>query len=244
MSSADAIREARIDLAAAYRLAVVHGLNEGVCNHFTLALPGRSDRFLIIPYGLHWSEVTAGNLLVVDLDGNRVEGEGTMEATAFYLHGRIHRGRASARCVLHTHMPYATALTSVEGGRLAMSTQNAFPFHGRVAYDDDYNGIALDDAEGDRVVATLGDKDVLFMANHGVTVVGPTVADAYDTLYYLERACQNQVLAASLGRPLKILPDPFVAEVGAKMRVSGHNRQTHFDALKRLLDRTQPDYRD
>jgi ribulose-5-phosphate 4-epimerase/fuculose-1-phosphate aldolase len=243
MSTADAIREARVDLAAAYRLAVLHGLNEGIDNHFTLALPGRNDRFLVIPYGLHWSEVTANNLIVVDLDGHRVEGEGTIEPTAFYIHGRIHRGRTDARCVLHVHMPYATALTSVEGGRLAMSTQNALPFHGRVAYDDHYNGLALDDAEGDRVVATLGDKDVLFMANHGITVVGPSVADAYDTLYYLERACQNQVLAASLGQPLKILPDPFVAEVSARMRVSGHNRQTHFDALKRLLDRTQPDYR-
>jgi ribulose-5-phosphate 4-epimerase/fuculose-1-phosphate aldolase len=239
----DAIREARLDLAAAYRMAVVHGLNEGIDNHFTLALPGRDDRFLVIPYGLHWSEVTASNLIVVDMDGRRVEGEGFIEPTAFYIHGRIHRARADARCVLHVHMPYATAITSVEGGRVEMSTQNAFPFHGRIAYDAVYNGLALDDAEGDRIVSVLGDRDVLMMANHGVTVVGPTVADAYDTLYYLERACQNQVLASALGRPLKILPDPFVAEVAAVMRSSGHNRARHFEALKRLLDRDQPDYR-
>jgi ribulose-5-phosphate 4-epimerase/fuculose-1-phosphate aldolase len=239
----DAIREARVDLAAAYRMAVVHGLNEGIDNHFTLALPGRDDRFLVIPYGLHWSEVTASNLIVVDMDGNRVEGEGYIEPTAFYIHGRIHRARADARCVLHVHMPYATAITSVEGGRLAMSTQNALPFHGRIAYDQHYGGLALDDAEGDRIVSVLGEKDVLMMANHGVTVVGPTVADAYDQLYFLERACQNQVLAASLGQPLKVLPDPFVAKVAAVMRVSGHNRQMHFEALKRLLDRDQPDYR-
>jgi ribulose-5-phosphate 4-epimerase/fuculose-1-phosphate aldolase len=236
-------RDLRVDLAAAYRLAVVHGFHEGICNHLTLALPGQADRFLVIPYGLHWAEVTASNLIVVDGRGTTIEGEGRIEATALHIHGPVHRARADTACVLHTHMPYATALASLADPRLIMATQNAFEFHGRIAYDEDYAGIALDDAEGDRLARTLGRKDVLLMANHGVLVVGPSVADAYNDLYYFERACQNQVLALSTGRPLKVLPEAEAARVGAAMRAGGPNGAPHFAALKRLLDRTQPDYR-
>lgn len=239
----DAMRELRIDLAAAYRLAVVQGLHEGICNHLTAALPGTDDRFLVAPYGLHWSEVTASNLIVVDGRGNTIAGDGRVEATALFIHGPIHRARPDARCVLHTHMPYATALTSVADARLEMSTQNALGFYGQVAYDDDYNGLSLDDAEGERLAAKLGGRRVLMMANHGVLVVGPSVGDAYDGLYYLERACMNQVLAMSTGRPLKVLDDATVARVAAQMYTGGRNKSDHFEALKRMLDRTQPEYR-
>lgn len=238
----DPLRSQRVDLAAAYRLAVVHGLHEGICNHFTLAVPGYDDRFLVIPYGLHWSEVTASNLIVADARGATIEGDGRVEATALFIHGPVHRARPEARCVLHTHMPYATALTSLADGRLPMATQNAFGFHGRIAYDEDYGGLALDDAEGERLARILGDRDVLMMANHGVLAVGATVASAYDTLYYLERACLVTVLAYSTGRPLKVLPERQVAAIAAQMNAGGHDRSTHFEALKRVLDRTQPEY--
>ena len=238
----DTVRGLRVDLAAAYRLAVMHGFHEGICNHFTAAPPGQDDRFLVIPYGMHWSEVTASNLIVADGRGATIEGDGRVEATALFIHGPVHRARPDAACVLHTHMPFATALTSLADGRLPMATQNAFGFHGRVAYDDDYGGLALDDAEGDRLARALGDRDVLMMANHGVLAVGRTVADAYDMLYYLERACQVTVLALSTGRPLKVLPERQVAAVAAQMQAGGHDRATHFNALKRLLDRTQPEY--
>ncbi|MEX2648493.1 MAG: class II aldolase/adducin family protein, partial [Alphaproteobacteria bacterium] len=175
----EGLRELRVDLAAAYRLAVVHGFHEGICNHLTAALPGAPDRFLVIPYGLHWSEVTASTLIVVDGRGTTIEGGGRVEPTALHIHGPVHRSRPDAACVLHSHMPYATALASLADPRLVMATQNAFGFHGRVAYDEDYAGIALDDAEGERLAARLDGKDVLLMANHGVLVVGPTVADAY-----------------------------------------------------------------
>ena len=130
-------------------------------------------------------------------------GDGEVEASALYIHGRMHVGRPDVRCILHTHMPYATALTSIEGGRLEPINQNALRFSGRIAYDDDYGGLALDAAEGDRLAAVLGSQRILFMANHGVITTGRTVAAAFDDLYYLERACQNQVLAMSTGRPLK-----------------------------------------
>ncbi len=122
-------------------------------------------------------------------------GKHTVEPTAFFIHGRIHRANPRAQCVLHTHMPYATALTIIDGGELAWASQNALRFHGRVAYDRDYNGLALSDAEGDRMAAKLRDADVLFLANHGVIVCGASVAYAFDDLYYLERACMLQVLA-------------------------------------------------
>src|SRR4030088_3290992 len=129
---------ARIDLAAAFRLAVRMDLHEGVCNHFTLMLPG-AGKFLLNRYGLHWSEVTASNLLALDADGNILEGEGEFEKTAFYIHSRIHLANPRAACVLHTHMPYATTLTLIENGRLEMVEQNALRFHDDIAYDDTYN---------------------------------------------------------------------------------------------------------
>src|SRR3982074_3515375 len=178
--AAAADRAARVDLAAAFRLAVRMDLHEGVCNHFTLMLPD-GKRFLLNRYGLHWSEVTASNLLALDADGNVLEGEGEFEKTAFYIHSRIHLANPGAACVLHTHMPYATALTLIENGRLEMVEQNALRFHDYIAYDDTYNGLVVDHAEGDRLARVLGRKRVLFLANHGVIVVGPTVAEAFDS---------------------------------------------------------------
>lgn len=243
----DDIRSAREDLAAAYRLADRYGLSEGICNHLTLAVPGRDDRFLLIPYGMHWSEVTASSLLVVDAEGNKVEGEGFIEPTAFYIHGAIHKARAEARCVMHTHMPHALALCMIEDGRLEFADQNACRFYGRIAYDDDFGGVALDWDEANRIAAALGGNDVLFMANHGVTVVGETVARAWERLYYLDRACRAQVIAMSTGRPLKRIPDATAAVVADSINnlTSGAsaNIERHFAAQKRLLDRDGADYR-
>jgi ribulose-5-phosphate 4-epimerase/fuculose-1-phosphate aldolase len=131
-STAATERAARADLAAAFRLAVRMDLHEGVCNHFTLMLPD-GKRFLLNRYGLHWSEVTASNLLAIDADGRILEGEGELEKTAFYIHSRIHLHNPRAACVLHTHMPYATALTLLEDGRLEMVEQNALRFHDDIA---------------------------------------------------------------------------------------------------------------
>jgi ribulose-5-phosphate 4-epimerase/fuculose-1-phosphate aldolase len=238
----DEIRQARIDLAAAFRLADRLGLGEGICNHFSLMVPGRSDRFLLNRYGLHWSEITASSLLVVDGEGRLIEGDEAPEPTAFYIHGRLHRANAHARCVLHTHMPYATALTMVEDGRLEMAHQNALRFVGQIAYDDSYNGPALDEAEGDRMVAALGDKRVLFLANHGVIVVGASVAEAFDELYYLERACQTQILAQSMGRPLRLVSGQIQNRTYRQYERERPSLARHFEALKRLLDRDSPNY--
>jgi len=242
MSNAQA--EARIDLAAALRWAERIGLSEGICNHFSLAVPGTTDRFLINPQGVHWSEITASSLLLVGGDGTLVEGDAPPEPTAFFIHWRLHKHASQAACVLHTHMPFATSLTSIEDGRLLPVNQNSLMFHDRVAYDDDYNGLALDQAEGDRMCAALGDRSVLFLANHGVVVTGASVAEAFNDLYYLERACMTQVLAMSTGRPLKLV-DEAIARKTAR-QIAGDRTQplAHFAALKRILDQQAPDYRD
>ncbi len=239
-SSAD--RMARVDLAAAFRLAVRMDLHEGVCNHFTLLLPD-GKRFLLNAYGHHWSEVTASNLLALDDKGSVLEGEGEAEKTAFCIHSRIHLANPKAACVLHTHMPYATALTLTDPGRLEMVEQNALRFADDIAYDDTYNGLVVDHAEGDRLARVLGTKRVLFLANHGVIVAGPSVAEAYDLLYYLERACRLQVLARATGMPFRKVRPEVVRET-CRMILADTPRYAaaHFNALKRILDREEPDY--
>ena len=232
--------EARVDLAAALRWAHRLGLGEGICNHFSLELPGRPGYFLINPQGLHWSEVTPGDLVVVDASGRKVEGRHRVEPTAFFIHGAMHRSKPSAKCVLHTHMPYATALTVIQGGRLEWASQNSLKFHDRVAYDDNYNGLALDEAEGERMCAAAQGADVLFLANHGVIVCGTSVATAFDDLYYLERACMLQVLAMGTGRPLRIVPERVAGLTGRQMAEDSEQTRLHFTAIKRMLDRDEP----
>ena len=242
MTASPSEESARIDLAAALRWASRLGFGEGVCNHFSMALPGENDRFLINPQGLHWSEVTPADLVVVDAHGRKVTGRHDVEPTAFFIHGCIHRGKPSARCVLHTHMPYATTLTTLNDGRLEWASQNSLKFYGRVAYDDAYNGLALDEGEGDRMCAELKHADILFLANHGVIVTGERMADAFDDLYYLERACMLQVMAMQTGRSLRIVPQEIAAMTGRQMAGESQQAQLHFDALKRLLDRDEPAY--
>jgi ribulose-5-phosphate 4-epimerase/fuculose-1-phosphate aldolase len=252
-SAATAERAARVDLAAAFRFAVRFGLHEGVCNHFSamLADQGRKRseesphkaRFLLNRYGLHWSEVAASNLLALDAAGKVLEGEGEIEKTAFYIHSRIHLAHPRAMCVLHTHMPYATTLTLLEGGRLEMVEQNALRFHDDIAYDDTYNGLVVDAAEGDRLARVLGTKRVLFLANHGVIVVGASVAEAFDALYYLERACRLQVLARCMGGKLRAVRSEVVRETYRMMLADAPKyAAAHFSALKRILDREEPGY--
>lgn len=236
-------RQGRIDLAAAFRLAVRLDLHEGVCNHFSLMLPD-GERFLLNRHGLHWTEVSASNLIAVDARGTVLAGDGEIETTAFYIHSRIHLANPKAVCVLHTHMPYATAIALTEPGRLEMVEQNALRFLDDIAYDDGYNGLVTDEAEGDRLARFMGSRRVMFLANHGVIVAGPSVAEAFDLLYYLERAARVQVLARSTGLPLRRVRDEVAhATYEAILADTPRYAGTHFEALKRILDREAPDYK-
>ena len=240
----EAARQARLDLAAAYRLAVRFGFHEGIDNHFSFLLPGRDDLMLLNPYPLHWSEVTASNLILVDMQGTRVEGVHQVESTALHIHAPLHQAHPGEfRCLLHTHMPYATAIACRQGGRMEMVHQTSTRFADDVAYLEDYNGLVLDGSEGGRIARTMADKNVLFMANHGVITAGKTVAEAFDRLYFLERACQVQVLAETGGHQLRRLP-PETTDYLRRQRTGGDNlaAERHFAALKRILDREEPDY--
>jgi len=242
---AEAVRQARIDLAACFRMAARLGLHEGICNHLSAMVPGRDDLFLVNPYGWAFAEITASRLLVCDFHGNVVAGEGMPEATAFYIHARLHMKHPRARAAFHTHMPNATALSMLEGPPLVWAGQSALKFYGRTAVDEDYNGLALDEAEGDRIAATMGEADIVFMKNHGVTVVGPTIAEAWDDLYYLERACEVQRLALATGRPLKPVAPELAARTYEQMRQGDReSAMLHLESIKRILAREEPDYLD
>jgi ribulose-5-phosphate 4-epimerase/fuculose-1-phosphate aldolase len=225
----------RDDLALALRAAAHHGFGEGVCNHFSVALPGRSDVFLLNPRGLMWSEVGAGDIVMIDAAGRKLAGCREVEPTAMFIHAAIHR-IARKNCVLHSHMPNATALTLTEDRGLDTTlSQNAMRFHGRVAIDAHYNGLALDVAEGERIANAMRGADIVFLGNHGVVVCGERMAHAYDDLYYLERACMAQVLAQSIGRPLV----PVAASIAARVcdQTLGDRMQSElfFEALRRTL---------
>lgn len=242
---ADEIREARLDLAASLRMAARLGLEEGICNHFSAVVPGHPDLFLVNPLGLSFHEATASSLLICDFHGNVLEGDGTPEATAFYIHARLHMASPRVGAAFHTHMPNATALSMVEGEPLVWAGQTALKFHGRVAVDRDYGGLALDAAEGDRIAATLGDADILFMRNHGVMVCAPNIAEAWDDLYYLERAAEVQLKAMSTGRRLLPIAEDVARRTAAQMREGDpESARLHMASVRRQLDRSAPDYRD
>lgn len=231
------IHTLRRDLAAAFVLADRFGLSEGICNHFSAVAPGEGERYLINPFGLHWSEMTADSLLVIDGEGRVVEGNGTVETTARFIHIAGHRANARHRVLMHTHMPHATALTMLEGGHLAMAHQTAARFYERMAHHP-FGGLALDDSEGSRIAEAQRanpNADILFLDNHGVTVGAESVAVAFDDLYYLERACRQQILAQSTGLPLKLIEGSVLNETRRQSeQVRVPLSEGHFAALLRV----------
>ncbi|XP_013793002.1 adducin-related protein C1289.14-like, partial [Limulus polyphemus] len=185
----------RIQLAAAYRGLEAYNMNEGVCNHLTALAPASSDNgevMLVIPYGLHWSEVTPSCLIGLNSNNEVIEGKGTPETSAACIHRGIYRSCPNIRSILHTHAPYATALGCLETPTLRMVHQNSARFLNREAYDTDYSGLVHDVEEGIRLGNVLGNKDALFMGNHGVITVADNIASAFDNMYYLERAAMVQ----------------------------------------------------
>jgi len=225
----------RTDLALALRAAAHHGLAEGVCNHFSVELPDKSGRFLLNPQGLLWQEVQADDIVLVDTQGQVLAGRHRVEATAMFIHAAIHRICQQA-CVLHTHMPHATALTLTAERVLDPTlSQTALRFVGRLAVDPNYNGLALDSSEGERIATAMRGADVAFLGNHGVVVCGPRLDHAYDDLYYLERACQLQVLALSTGRTLVPVQAALAQQVAQQIQGERLQSTLFFEALRRTL---------
>ena len=244
-STTDPVRQARVDLAAFHRLAARFALDDGIWNHFSLTVPGRPDLFLIKAHGLLCGEVTASNLIAVDGQGNTVDGQGVAERTGVCIHAPIHRAKPGAACVLHTHMRYATWLSMVEGGRLMPINQKSLRYYGRIAYDDHYSGVAVEEDEGRRMTEALGDNNILILANHGVIVTGPTVAETFYDLYYLELCCKEQFTLVSSGAEPRLIPQDVVALTQSQFAdAEDGGADLYFDALKRRLDDEEPDYRD
>lgn len=240
----DEIWQARIDLAACLRTAARHGLEEGICNHFSAVVPGHPDLFLVNRLGYAFEEASASNLLICDFDGNVLSGDGEPEATAFYIHARLHKMSPRVGAAFHTHMPNATALSMLEGEPLVWAGQTALKFYGRTVVDEDYNGLALDEREGDRIAAVLGDNDILFMKNHGVMVCAANIAEAWDDLHYLERAAEVQLKAMSTGRTLLPVKPEIAAAAARQMREGDpESARLHLESIKRVLDRKDPDYK-
>ena len=231
----------RCDMAAVFRVSARLGWNEQIGNHNSLMLPGEKPTFLINPRGHLFQELTASSLIVCDLDGKVLRGKGELRKVAFYIHARIHLQKPSATCVVHVHPQYLTALSMLADPEITLSHHNNLILNDRLAIDN--HGVAPADshAEGDRLAAALGDKSILLMGGHGVTVIGPTVHEAFDECHQAERTAMYQVTAMSTGRPLRALPDserrqwhgPGGDKVDARM---------HLDAWRRLLDRDEPDY--
>ncbi len=238
--SRDEIELARCDLAAVFRIAAHENLHEGIDNHCSHALS--DGTFLVNRGGVHWSQMRCSDILQIDHDGNVLDGDGIVEKSACFIHGAVHRQCPHATTVLHTHMPYATAIACTEGGLDETLSQNSLLFYRKVSYET-FGGFANNRAEGERMASRIGNCSVTMLRNHGVMVMGPTPGVALHDLYFLERACKLQVLAHSTGQPLVRMPDD-VAELTARQ---GENidadKEAYFRAMQQILDDNEPEYR-
>ncbi|MGC4023908.1 MAG: class II aldolase/adducin family protein [Mesorhizobium sp.] len=237
-------QELREDLAAAYRLFALNGMTDLVYTHLSVRIPGKGHRFLVNPYGLLFEEITASSLVVVDADGEPLqETNWPVNPAGFVIHSAVHRARDASRCVMHTHTLAGMAVAAQEGGILPLN-QISMEFRGRVAIHE-YEGIAADDnlSERERIVRDLGDKPCLILRNHGLLTVGWTVAEAFYWMWYLEQSCRIQLAAQVSGAKLTMPPDEVVARTVAQYSSGKTKGWLVWQALRRKLDREQPDYR-
>jgi ribulose-5-phosphate 4-epimerase/fuculose-1-phosphate aldolase len=236
--------QARTDLAAAFRWTAHLDMHESVANHFSLALDDSGARFLINPAGRHFSRITASSLIEIDAnDPDTLNRPDAPDPTAWGLHGSLHRACAHARCAMHAHSIHATVLASLADSRLPAIDQNTAMFHNRVAIDEHYGGMAFED-EATRCVQLLSDPAIttLVMGNHGVLVIGRTVAETFNRLYYFERAAETYIRALQTGRPLRFLPDAVAEKTAREWENYPGFADDHLREIKAILDTTAPDY--
>lgn len=233
----------RVDLAAAFRLAEHFNWHEGVANHFSLAVSPDGRKFLMNPKWKHFSGIRASDLLLLDADDSEaMKRPDAPDETAWCIHGRMHALVPGARCVLHLHPAHATALAGLADPEIKPIDQNTARFYKRVAYDLGYEGMANSDAEGNRLAGLLGNHKTMMMGNHGILIAAATVAEAFDELYYLERACQTLVLAYSTGQKLNVMSDDVAEQTARDWDLYSHSAFAHFEEMKKVLDRKDPSY--
>ncbi|MGB1582084.1 MAG: class II aldolase/adducin family protein [Nevskiales bacterium] len=235
--------QARVDLAAAYRLVAMYGWDDLVFTHLTVRVPGPEHHFLINPYGMMFEEISASSLVKVDLDGNKVmESEFPINPAGFTIHSCVHAARDDAQCVMHTHSLNGVAVSAQKDGVLPLSQQSLFVL-ASLAYHD-YEGVALNEAEKPRLAADLGSANFLMLRNHGLLTCAPTVADAFLFMYLFEAACMIQVRAMAGGKPLHHVPQAIVDGISEQARVvtKGLGGALAWPGLLRKLDRHNPGY--
>ena len=238
-----AIRRTRIDFAAVHRIVVHENMHEGTWNHFSCKLPGRPGHLLITPGQTHFSRVTASSLVEVDPEGRPFGTEGRLNVSAWAIHEPIQRARPDIVCALHIHAPWSTALASIDGWRFdERGSQNAAVFYGNCAYFG-YEGLVTESDEGERMAEALGDRRVLFLANHGVLVVGDTIEKAMLWLYMLERACMNELLVLQAGRRIRPIPIA-AAKLNAELSIESSGEAGYLEGMKEVLDAEGQDYAD
>jgi ribulose-5-phosphate 4-epimerase/fuculose-1-phosphate aldolase len=234
--------EERRDLAAAFRWTARLNLHEGIANHFSLAVSPDGSKFLMNPYGKHWSMMRSSDLLLLDA---RSEPKGlgdTVDVTAWAIHGAIHRRVSHARCIMHLHPKYTTALACLDDPTLPPIDQNTMRFYNRVAVDTGYDGMGVGE-EAERIATGLGNKHVLLMGHHGVLTVGGSVADAFDLMYYFERAAETYITALQTGRKIKVVSEAVAEKTAGQWETYGDFAQKHLRAVREVLDKEAPDYR-
>lgn len=228
--------QARVDLAAVFHLAVLNDWHEAIANHFSLAVSRDGKQFLMNPRWRHFSRVTASSLLLCDADDrSTMDQPDAPDPSAWCIHSAIHRSKADARCLLHVHSPYATALSGLKDPEIKPIDQNTARFFNRVAYDMGFDGLAHREEEGERIAACLGDKRLMMMANHGVLVVADSVARAFDDLYYLERACRTLMLAYASGQLLNVMDDDLAERTAKDWETYSESAISHFEEMKQVL---------
>ena len=245
LAPASEIQQARVDLAAAFRWFARLGMHEAVANHLSVAVSADGSKFLMNPRGRHFSRIRARDLLLLDAnDQATLKRPDAPDPTAWYLHGRLHALLPQARCIMHLHPKYSTALAGLADSTLYPIDQNTMRFYGRVAMDEAYGGMALANEEGDRLAGLLGNKSLLMMGNHGVLVTGPSIAQAFDEMYYFERAAETLMICYASNRPLRIAPDAVAQTTAQQWMNYPHLADDHLAEIKTILDREVPDYRD
>ena len=234
----------RCDMAAAFRWTARLNMHESVANHFSLAVNDDGTRFLINPAGRHFSRITASSLIEIDAtDPTTMDRPDAPDPTAWGLHGALHRACPHARCAMHVHSIHATVLASLADSRLPAIDQNTAMFHDRVAIDDHYGGMAFED-EATRCTQLLGDPRLttLIMGNHGVLVIGRTVAETFNRLYYFERAAETYIRALQTGRPLRLLPDAIAEKTAREWETYPSFAEHHLREIHAMLTEQSPDY--
>ena len=233
--------EERRDMAAAFRWTARLNMHEGIANHYSLAVSRDGTKFLMNPFGRHWSKMRASDLVELDANVEPDDVGGEIDPTAWAIHGAMHRKVPHARCIMHLHSKYATALAVLKDPTLPPIDQNSMRFYNRVANDDGFDGMGLGD-EAERLARVLGNRSIMMMGQHGILVAGPSVAQCFDDIYYFEKAAETYITALATGKELNIASDAVAEKTARQWEDYPGAADKHLSAIREVLDEDEPQY--